>query len=132
MWKSSFFKANSNHIPYSHMNYTSHIINCILICEVQNMSCFRSCNNNCRNRCGSNCGNSCGNRCGNTCGNTCGNNSANTCRNTCENNCGCNESEAVDSCEQVKKEAYWAGFRDGCRNAQSRCDCNNSNNNDCC
>ena len=125
MWKGSFFKADLSHIPYSHMIRTLHIIHGILICEVQNMGClFRTCNNNCRNRSGGNCGNNSGNSCGDPCENACGNNSGNSCR--------CNESEAVDSCEQVKREAYWAGFRDGCRSAQGRCDRNCNNNNDCC
>jgi hypothetical protein len=42
----------------------------------------------------------------------CGNNWNNCC---CENRCNCEEEK--DMCEKERREAYCAGFRDGCNSA---------------
>ncbi len=55
----------------------------------------------------------------------------NNCRRGCNNNCGCdnrfNCEEEKDRCEKERREAYCAGFRDGC-NSASRW----RNDDDCC
>ncbi len=72
------------------------------------MSCFwGGCNNNCRGNCNNNC--------------CCNNDSR------CDNKCTC---DAVkDDCEKERREAYCAGFRDGCNSASrwrndDDCGCN--------
>ncbi len=45
----------------------------------------------------------------------------NNCRRSCNNNCGCENrsccEEQKDECEKERREAYCAGFRDGCNSA---------------
>ncbi|ADL04863.1 hypothetical protein [Lacrimispora saccharolytica] len=45
----------------------------------------------------------------------------NNCRRNCNYNCGCNNrcyyEEEKDECEKERREAYCAGFRDGCYSA---------------
>ena len=55
----------------------------------------------------------------------------NNCRCNWNNDCGCNgnDNDNVD-CEEEKRRAYWAGFRDGCNNP--RCRWRNENDNDDC
>lgn len=45
----------------------------------------------------------------------------NNCRRSCNNNCGCENRSCCeterDECEKERREAYCAGFRDGCNSA---------------
>ncbi|CUX69876.1 hypothetical protein BN3590_03773 [Clostridium sp. C105KSO15] len=45
----------------------------------------------------------------------------NNCRRSCNNNCRCENrsccEEQKDECEKERREAYCAGFRDGCNSA---------------